>query len=324
MSGLVNGEKNWMEGYFRIQQGEKRDPKEAYKSLQQGYGHEHPERVNGFQGLLFGRGDVFVSKTVLEKMTRTHYKVFVYESLGDFYKEKYGDVSVETIEQNGMNRWLGNGDYVMGRYGYFQGGYRGMQQFDEVIRIRKWRGNTWITCDEEADLFLLAKEGEGGDRTDEKLAADKEGVDFLTALRSHTEYYLPMISLQYKVFPEYEGRSIKDCFWNAGILEDNRPYFAICSGKHLEVYTSTVGMGNWRRGEWIFLRMMIEKGLVTADGGQYRQRYPHVRPITEEDGCEYCYMWIDLDTQVLSQTIRWKGKMFSFNDLKKLNAHAQY
>ena len=63
-------EKNWMEGYFRIQQGDKRDPKEVYKSLQQGYGHEHPERVNGFQGLLFGRGDVFVSKTVLEKMIR--------------------------------------------------------------------------------------------------------------------------------------------------------------------------------------------------------------------------------------------------------------
>ena len=29
MSGEVNGEKNWMEGYFRIRQGDKRDPKEV-------------------------------------------------------------------------------------------------------------------------------------------------------------------------------------------------------------------------------------------------------------------------------------------------------
>lgn len=324
MNGEVNGEKNWLEDYFRIRAGDKRDLKEIYKSLQQGYGHEHPERVSGFPGLLFGKGDVFVSKLILEKMKQTHYKLFVYHSLSCFYAEDYGDVSAETIEENGMNRWLASGEYVMGRYGYFRGGYRGMQRFDEAIRIRKWNGNIWITSDDEPERFILIREGENGDRTDEKLAADREGVDFLTAYRAHPEYYLPLTSLQYKVFPEYEGRSIKDSFWNAGILEDNRPFFAICTGKYLEVYTSTIGMGGWRRGEWIFLPTLIRRGLVKADNDRYRQRFMHVRPVQEEDGSEYCYIWIELDTHKLGQTIRWTGKAFPFNDLKKLNAHGNH
>lgn len=323
MNGEGKNGNNRMEEYFRIREGDRRDLKEVYRNLQRGYGLEHPERVNSFQGLLFGRGNAFVSGRILEKMKITEYRLFVYDSLGSFYKEKYGDVSAETNEENGMSRWLGNGEYVTGRYGYFRGGYRGRQQFDEAIRIRKWKGDIWITDEGEPDLFLLAGEGAIRNLNGEELAADREGVDFLEVYRAHPEYYLPLTKLQSMAFPEYEGRSIRDSFWNAGILEDNRPYFAVCHGKHLEVYTSAIGRGGWRQGEWFFLQAMISRGLVKADNNQYRQRYPHVRPVQEENGCEFCRMWIELDTHVLSQTIRWAGKAFPFNDLKKLNARVQ-
>ena len=323
MNGEGKNGNNRMEEYFRIREGDRRDLKEVYRNLQRGYGFEDPERVNGFQGLLFGRENAFVSGRILEEMKITEYRLFVYDSLGSFYKEKYGDVSAETNEENGTSRWLGNGEYVTGRYGYFRGGYRGRQQFDEAIRIRKWKGDIWITDEGEPDLFLLAGEGAIRNLNGEELAADREGVEFLEAYRAHPEYYLPLTKLQSMAFPEYEGRSIRDSFWNAGILEDNRPYFAVCHGKHLEVYTSAIGRGGWRQGEWFFLQAMISRGLVKADNNQYRQRYPHVRPVQEENGCEFCRMWIELDTHVLSQTIRWAGKAFPFNDLKKLNARVQ-
>ena len=87
------------------------------------------------------------------------FKEFVFNSLMMFGREKYGEISSDAEELNGENRWLGNGDYVFGRYGYFfDNRYQGKKQYDEIIRIRMWKGNTWVTYDSEMDLFLLLKD----------------------------------------------------------------------------------------------------------------------------------------------------------------------
>ena len=120
---------------------------------------KHPERINGYSGVVFGTGDVFVSEAVGRRMGIKEFKEFVFNSLMMFGREKYGEISSDAEELNGENRWLGNGDYVFGRYGYFfDNRYQGKKQYDEIIRIRMWKGNTWVTYDSEMDLFLLLKD----------------------------------------------------------------------------------------------------------------------------------------------------------------------
>ena len=151
--------RRWTEYYYRIRGGKIKDPQALYKSLQKGYGVKHPEKINGFSGLSFGTGSVYISQMLLPYMKKPEFNEFVYRSLRMFEKEKYGDISNGDIEVNGENRWLGNGDYVFGRYGYFfDNRYQGKKQYDEIIRIRMWKGNTWVTYDSEMDLFLLLKD----------------------------------------------------------------------------------------------------------------------------------------------------------------------
>ena len=146
-------------GYYRIERGKKRDPEADRRALQKGYGIEHPERINGYSGLFFGTGDVLISEAVVQSMSIDRFREFVLDSLQLFRKEKYGGISSADEELNGESRWLGNGDRVFGRYGYFYDDRsQGKKQYDEMIRIRMWKGNIWITFDSELDLFLLLKD----------------------------------------------------------------------------------------------------------------------------------------------------------------------
>ncbi len=153
----MEGKKECVVGYYRIIKA--KDPNAVHRALQKGYGIKHPERINGYSGVVFGTGDVFVSEAVGRRMGIKEFKEFVFNSLMMFGREKYGEISSDDEELNGENRWLGNGDYVFGRYGYFRDNrYQGKKQYDEIIRIRMWKGNTWVTYDSEMDLFLLLKD----------------------------------------------------------------------------------------------------------------------------------------------------------------------
>ena len=148
--------RRWTEYYYRIRGGKIKDPQALYKSLQKGYGVKHPEKINGFSGLSFGTGSVYISQMLLPYMKKPEFNEFVYRSLRMFEKEKYGDISNSDIEVNGENRWLGNGDRVTGRYGYYyDSDYQGKLRFDEIIRIRTWEGDTWISFDPEPDFYIL-------------------------------------------------------------------------------------------------------------------------------------------------------------------------
>lgn len=149
-------------GYYRIRKAYRPDPVAEHERLKKGYGIAHPERITGYPGLFFGRGDVFVSETIGEFMKYIPaFRDFVFQSLKRFQKEDYGQISKDGELNNAENRWIGGGDQVMGRYGYYIEGNQGDDRYDEVIRIRTWNGNIWITYDEEPDLFLLLK-GNGG------------------------------------------------------------------------------------------------------------------------------------------------------------------
>lgn len=154
----MEGKKECVGGYYRIRKG--KDPKAVHEALQKGYGIKHPERINGYSGVVFGTGDVFVSEAVGRRMSGERFRKFVFDSLMMFGREKYGEISNDDEELNGENRWLGNGDYVFGRYGYTRDDdfYYGNHQYDEIIRIRMWKGNIWITYESEMDLFLLLKD----------------------------------------------------------------------------------------------------------------------------------------------------------------------
>ena len=320
-------------GYYRIRTAKKPDPAAEYKRLQKGYGTKHPERINGYAGLFFGRGDVYVSERVGKSMQGSDlFRAFVERSLRLFEKEGYGDISSEDENINGENRWLGNGDRVMGRYGfYYNNEYLGKNRYDKVIRIRTWKGNTWITYDSEPDLFLLLKgNGEEPEETEPEKKPEeekepeqepeKEGIAFLEEYRAHSERYLPLARHQYGLYEEQNEKGERNLFWNAGIIEENRPYFAWCREilniPCLEVFVSAEGMERWD-AEHLFIPKMIGRGLLEADN--VRNIPPIVQRFTDRAGHEFYMIHIVLEEHKPGSNVRWIGKMVPFSELNRLN-----
>ena len=314
-------------GYVRIREGKRPDPEAERRRLQKGYGIEHPERINGYAGLFFGRGDVFVSETVWNFMKNGPLEKFVPDALKRFEKEGYGDISSGDIEQNGENRWLGNGDRVMGRYGYYYGDeYQGKDRFDEVIRIRTWKGNTWITFDSEPDLYLLLdmnrEEQASGKDADAAAgqAALPEGIGFLKEYRAHPDRYLPLVSRQYEIVKKQEDR-VTNLFWDAGIIEENRPYFVRCwkmfHVTSLDVYVSAEGMERWD-AEHLFVPKMIRRGLLDVD--DVRKIPPCVGRTKDSCGKEFYIIHLVIGDEKPVQNIRWVGAKRPFEELNDFNA----
>lgn len=143
--------------YYRIRERVPLDREAVYRSLQQGYRVKHPERIKGCASFFFETGDVFVSGSIVQFWDVEEFREFVLRSLRAFEKQDYGDISMDDIERNIENRYLFGGD-LFGRYGYyFEGESEGKERYDDVIRIRTWKGNIWISNDSEPDLFLLLK-----------------------------------------------------------------------------------------------------------------------------------------------------------------------
>ena len=319
----MDGKKNWADEYYRIRGGIK-DQQAYYRSLQKGYGTKHPEKISGFQGLMFGTGGDYVSKAVLEAMKNRSFKDFVYESLASFDKEEYGDVSAIDSEENGECRWLGNGNSVTGRYGYCVNPVRHRYvRFDKVLRIRSWKGNTWITMDCEPELFILYSKEELADvsgaagRPDGE-HAPWEGIEFLQEYRKHPEYYLPMTSRQYMTFKEKDGENSKNSYWSAGILAGCRPYFAECWNNTLYVITTAIWLSQERLVKQA-LPLLKQSGLIDVDLSSMRKEYPFVHSVTEQGGREFRIIRIYMDDKNPKNPIRWLGKRFSFEELNQLN-----
>ena len=285
-------------GYYRIRTAKRPDPAAEYKRLQKGYGTKHPERINGYAGLFFGRGDVYVSERVGKSMQGSDlFRAFVERSLRLFEKEGYGDISSEDEEINGENRWLGNGDRVMGRYGfYYNNEYLGKDRFD------------------------TEPEKKPEEEKEPEQEPEKEGIAFLEEYRAHSERYLPLARHQYGIYEEQNGKGERNLFWNAGIIEENRPYFAWCREilniPCLEVFVSAEGMERWD-AEHLFIPKMIGRGLLEADN--VRNIPPIVQRFTDRAGHEFYMIHIVLEEHKPGSSVRWTGKKVPFSELNRLN-----
>ena len=314
----------WTDRYFRIRERRIKDPKAYYEYLKKGYGTEHPERISGFSGLMFGGGETFVSKMLLARMKSQRFRTFVYQSLRRFEKEDYGDITESDKDLNGESRWLGNGDGVTGRYGYYgQIDYESTPRCFEIIRIRIWKGNTWITCDTEPDWFMLCGEEDPAAVEEAEAKAEavrkKEGPDFLLEYREHPECYLPLTCRQYQFRPDNEPEP-RSFYWNAGLLEGNRPYFAEFRGRNLYVIVSDLGGMNNREAVMHLMEILSAKGLLSEEHSRFDLKYPYFSKRTEADGCEFTCIHFWPDMKKLNMLFRWTGNLYTRADLNALNA----
>ena len=151
---------NRITDYVRIRRAEKRDPEKIHSALQKGLRIEHPEKIKGYAGYFFDLGDVYASGYIAGQMDDERFRAFVMDSLKRFDKGKYGDISRNDLDENIENRWMFGIDRLFGRYGYdlTDGEKERKSPYFEVICIRMHDGNTWITCDSEADWFLFLEE----------------------------------------------------------------------------------------------------------------------------------------------------------------------
>ncbi len=111
----------------------------------------------GYEGFFFELGDVYASGYVAGQMENEGFRSFVLDSLRRFYKGEFGQISSRDEDENIENRWLFGIDRLFGRYGYYlpDCGRTEKDPFDEVVCIRKHKGNTWVTVDSGADWFHL-------------------------------------------------------------------------------------------------------------------------------------------------------------------------
>ncbi len=137
---------------IKLLNGSKTDKESIHKALQKGYGIEHPERISGYVGFFFNPGDVYVSDGVAEWIKESDAYNFILESLKRFEREDYGHISESDKSENAENRWLWGTDHIFGRYGYkpipLEGGD---VQYQDFIKIRFLRGNTFVLFDSEMD-----------------------------------------------------------------------------------------------------------------------------------------------------------------------------
>ena len=146
--------------YVRIRRAEKKDPERIHSGLQKGLRIEHPEKIAGYAGFFYDSGDVYASGYIADQMDYDRFRHFVTDSLKRFDSGDYGNISRNDDAENIENRWLFGIDRLFGRYGYcFEDGEKAPdEKYDEIICIRKHDGNTWVTCDSEADWFLFLDE----------------------------------------------------------------------------------------------------------------------------------------------------------------------
>ena len=151
---------NWITNYVRIQRKEKRDVEQIHKSFQKGLRVEHPEKIMGYAQFFFDLGDVYASGYVAEQMDYEAFRCFVLDSLKRFDKGDYGQISQCDEDKNIENRCLFGINRLFGRYGFYYPdcARKNTDPYDEVICIRKFEENTWITVDSEADWFLFLED----------------------------------------------------------------------------------------------------------------------------------------------------------------------
>ena len=141
----------------KIMSARKIDPAEIHENLKNGFGIEHPEKINGYVGFFVNHGDVFASDDVAWRMEHNKdFNDFVVQSIRDFKNDHYGMISDSDYYLNVEGKWIAGGDNLFGRYPF--GAFRKYDEYEmpgEYIKVRYYEGKTYVMFDSELDSVCI-------------------------------------------------------------------------------------------------------------------------------------------------------------------------
>ena len=161
-------------------------------------------------------------------------------------------------------------------------------------------------------------------RTENRLT-QKQGVDFLREYRKHPEMFLPLIDHQYKSFDEWEDQESRNLCWDAGVFQDNCPYFAECwkifTTTVMTVFITTQGI-NWKPNLKNILVEFIRNGLIAGLSGK---DLPHIdtKAFTDGTGAEFYSFNLVLGEEEKGQSIHWGRGHFGYDDLNEFDKETE-
>lgn len=146
-----------------------------------------------------------------------------------------------------------------------------------------------------------------------------EGPEFLLEYRAHPDRYLPLSDVQYKHFDKWEDQIVRNLCWSAGLLEENRPYFAeFWKVFGVTTLTLTVSAKGAKPDE--IVRMLWKAGLIASnDPEKVSIEY---KSITDDHGNEFIgvnFVFGTEDDERAEGYLTWMGKAYSFYKLNALN-----
>ncbi len=136
------------------------DHRAIHESLQKGFGIEHPERISGYAAFFIDYGDISVSDNIAAAMDRNEeFRSYIFSRIQDFQNDKYGYISRSDFDENTENKWIAGGGNIIGRYGIGPLAEQdGIMMPYDFIKIRLYKGNTYILYDYEPDWLILPEE----------------------------------------------------------------------------------------------------------------------------------------------------------------------
>ena len=157
-------------------------------------------------------------------------------------------------------------------------------------------------------------------RTERRLTKS-QGIDFLREYRKHPEKFLPLIDHQYKLFDEWEDQESRNLCWDAGIFQDNCPYFAECwkifTTTVMTVFISKTGI-DWEPNLKNILVEFIRNGLIAGLAGS-ELPYIETKVFTDKTGTEFYSFNLVLGDEAKGRFIDWGRGHAGYDELNQYN-----
>ena len=156
----------------------------------------------------------------------------------------------------------------------------------------------------------------------EQRLSKKQGIEFLREYREQPEKFLPLVDRQYREFEKWEDEITRNMCWDAGIYQDNCPYFCECWKVFLTtvvtVFISTKGIP-WEPNLKNILVEFIRNGLIAG----LSRDTPHIEfsTFTDSSGNEFYSFNMVISEDEKGQFITWGRGHESYEELNKLNGH---
>lgn len=148
-----------------------------------------------------------------------------------------------------------------------------------------------------------------------------QGIAFLQEYRANPEKFLPLADHQYKYFDKWEEETIRNLCWDAGIYQDNCPYFAECwkifTTTLMTVYISVKGI-SWEPSLKNILVEFIRNGLISGLPSAERPQID-VNPFSDGHGNEFLCFTMVLGNDEKGRLICWGRGSTKYGTLNEYN-----